>query len=326
MQTQLTLNLGIEEKVDVRSLIVHGDIERDTPKAKREHPAPEFERVLMDGADCAFRRRCGSRSQMLVLLVTQGQYYVTDERTGSRHALTTARLGTFCKGATGDALTPPWSRQPLQDYDAKGRAALVAMLGCGDFREMCKRDMVRVEAWAASRMGANAKWNLSGSWEQASLVWRLVEPTMGHNHCREALSAALRLTGFYGEGRDEASDAAVARRAEELDGNGFESDGYLIRPAAAVREILDEANAQHNCVAGFIDKYASGQTDLWLMRKTSDPDTPLVTVEVRGGTVRQAFQSHNRQVTAAQRRFLADWCEAVGYNMPSGGRMRALGA
>ena len=205
MQTQLTLNLGIEEKVDVRSLIVHGDIERDTPKAKREQPAPEFERVLMDGADCAFRRRCGSRSQMLVLLVTQGQYYVTDERTGSRHALTTARLGTFCKGATGDALTPPWSRQPLQDYDAKGRAAVVALLNSGDFREMCKRDMVRVESWAASRMGANAKWNLSGTWEHASLVWRLVEPTMGHGHCREALSAALRLTGFYGEGRDEAA-------------------------------------------------------------------------------------------------------------------------
>ena len=154
MQTQLSLNLGIEEKVDVRSLIVHGDIERETPKAKREQPAPEFERVLMDGADCAFRRRCGSRSQMLVLLVTQGQYYVTDERTGSRHALTTARLGTFCKGATGDALTPPWSRHALQDYDGKGRAALVALLGCGDFREMCKRDMVRVEPWAASRMGS----------------------------------------------------------------------------------------------------------------------------------------------------------------------------
>ncbi|MGN9233723.1 PcfJ domain-containing protein [Atopobiaceae bacterium HCP3S3_D6] len=97
------------------------------------------------------------------------------------------------------------------------------------------------------------------------------------------------------------------------------------RPAATVREILDEANAQHNCAAGFIDKYASGQTDLWLMRKASDPDRPLVTVEVRGGAIRQAFQSHNRQVTAAQRGFLADWCEAVGYRMPTGGRMRALG-
>lgn len=126
--------------------------------------------------------------------------------------------------------------------------------------------------------------------------------------------------------RHEASDAAITRRAAELGGNGFESDGYLIRPAATVGEILDEANAQHNCVAGFIDKYASGQTDLWLMRKASDPDRPLVTVEVRGGAIRQAFQSHNRQVTAAQRGFLADWCETVGYRMPTGGRMHALGA
>jgi hypothetical protein len=34
--------------------------------------------------------------------------------------------------------------------------------------------------------------------------------------------------------RHEASDAAITRRAAELDGNGFESDGYLIRPAATV--------------------------------------------------------------------------------------------
>ena len=104
MQTQLTLDLGIDPSIDVRSLIVHGDIEQDAPKAKKQQPTPEFERVLVDGAGCAFRRRCGTRSQMLVLLVTQVQYYVADERTGSRHALTTARLGTFCKGAMGDAL------------------------------------------------------------------------------------------------------------------------------------------------------------------------------------------------------------------------------
>ena len=126
--------------------------------------------------------------------------------------------------------------------------------------------------------------------------------------------------------RHEASDAAIARRAAELGGKGFESDGYLVRPAATVREILDEANAQHNCVAGFIDKYAQGRTDLWLMRGADDPDTPLVTVEVRDGRVRQAFQSHNRQVTAAQRKFLTEWCEAVGYRMPRERRMVALGA
>ena len=56
MQTQMTLDLGIDERVDVRSLIVHGDIERDTPKAKREQPAPEFERVLMDGVYSSMRK------------------------------------------------------------------------------------------------------------------------------------------------------------------------------------------------------------------------------------------------------------------------------
>ena len=54
---------------------------------------------------------------------------------------------------------------------------------------------------------------------------------------------------------------------------------YVIRPTASVREIIDEANAQHNCVAGFIDKYAQGQTDLWLMRKAAKPDESLVTIE-----------------------------------------------
>ena len=459
MQTQLTLSLGIDEKVDVRDLIVRGEIERDAPKAKREQPSPEWERILSDGSDCAFRRRLGNRSQLMVMLATQGQCYVLDERTGSRHQLTAQRLGTFCKGATGDALTPPWSTRPLHEYDGRGRAAVVSLMGCDDFLQMCRRDMLRVEPWAASRMGGSARWNLCGTWEQVNAVWRMVEPAVGHAHAREALSAALRLTGFRGEGRDfactecfrdrmhvgrlvedwgrdvtrdllrgyieasaghpdatvadflprlsmalrtfayqdiaveprraceyalsllgmpamtrhgrsynfqvwadclceqldvrgsvtdkypqnlaaiaeemeherelrrhRASDEAIARRAAELDGKSFESDGHVIRPAASVREILDEANAQSNCVAGFIDKYARGDTEIWLMRRSDSPDESLVTVEVRDGRVRQAFQSHNRQVTAEQRRVLRDWCSAVGYRAPRNWGMRALGA
>lgn len=62
--------------------------------------------------------------------------------------------------------------------------------------------------------------------------------------------------------RHQASDEAIARRAAELDGRSFESDGHIIRPAASVQEMLDEANAQSNCVAGFIDKYARGDTEI----------------------------------------------------------------
>ena len=45
---------------------------------------------------------------------------------------------------------------------------MVSLMGCDDFLEMCKRDMVRVEPWAASRMGGSARWNLCGTWEHVS--------------------------------------------------------------------------------------------------------------------------------------------------------------
>ena len=79
---------------------------------------------------------------------------------------------------------------------------MVTLIGCDDFLEICKRDMLRVEPWVASRIGANARWNLCGTWEGLNAVWRMFEPAIGHNHAREVLSTALRLTGFRGEGRD----------------------------------------------------------------------------------------------------------------------------
>ena len=459
MQTQLALELGVDQRVDVRDLIVRGEIERDAPRARRERPAPEWERVLSDGADSAFRRRRGGGSKLLVMLVTQGQFYVLDERSGERHALTAERLDSFCRGAEGDALTPPWSTRPLQDYDARGRAVLLSLLGCGDFREMCKRDMVRVDPRATSFLGARFGSTLRGEWGRVSLVWRMVEPTMGHERSREALSAALllsrprmywddeagaecfhergRVEGLVGSlGRDvtrdllrgylaksaelpagaassfipsveqvvcalarhgvsadprrvcehalslldvpfvrqlsrsnsvrlwadaidlqasvrgsvedryppnpaalvsrlecervarrhAASDEAVARRAGQLAGGSAERDGFLIRPAASVREIVDEGNAQHSCVATFIDAYARGETDLWLMRDAAHPDAPLVTAEVRGGALRQALQSRNRPVTAEQWRFVEAWCAEQGYRVQQTRRMRPLGA
>ncbi len=81
MQTQFSLSLGLEpEKVDVRSLILHDGIAEPPAAKRKEQPAPEFEAVFIDGASCAWRRTCGRSRQLLVLLVTQGQYYIKEER------------------------------------------------------------------------------------------------------------------------------------------------------------------------------------------------------------------------------------------------------
>ena len=112
-KNQLALDLGdTTAKLTVRDLVVRGEIETPAASARKPKPIPTFERTLVDGADCALRRRCGAKSELLVLLATQGQAYVMDERTGRRHALTAGRLASFCSGAHDDTLTPrgAWTR------------------------------------------------------------------------------------------------------------------------------------------------------------------------------------------------------------------------
>lgn len=132
------------------------------------------------------------------------------------------------------------------------------MLRDEDLRELLKRDMRRAETWNLNRCRPHVGMRASDTWDECGAIRKLVDPLVGHAHAREAVSSAQ---GICLEGRD----------------------GYLIRPAMSAREMMDEANAQHDCLASYIDRYASGRTNIWLMRSTNDPDTPLVTIEVRNG-------------------------------------------
>lgn len=87
--------------------------------------------------------------------------------------------------------------------------------------------------------------------------------------------------------------------------------------------MVEEAEAQHNCLATYVDAVAGGLTDVWLMRRAGDPDRSLVTVEVRDGEVRQAFRACNQVPSDGELRWLSAWCEKVGYH-PHRGRMQAL--
>lgn len=165
-----------------------------------------------------------------------------------------------------------------------------------DHRRACKHALAMLDLPAATRHGRSYNVQL---WSDSLIAQMEVRGRVEDRYLRDSHALMAELEHERELRSHEASDSAITARAEALSGNSYESDGYLIRSAASVQEILDEANAQSNCVASFIDKYAAGRTDLWLMRDADDPDTPLVTVEVRDGVVRQAFQSHNRQITAS---------------------------
>ncbi|MBR3226818.1 MAG: PcfJ domain-containing protein [Atopobiaceae bacterium] len=132
-----------------------------------------------------------------------------------------------------------------------------------------------------------------------------------------------RLEAERVERRDGAQDGRIRERAKSLAGKSYSDDAFRIRPVASASEMVEESESQHNCLATYVEAVAEGVTDIWLMRRTSDPDRSLVTVEVRDGEVRQAFRACNQVPSDSELRWLAAWCERVGYR-PHRGRMRAL--
>lgn len=84
-----------------------------TPKAPakpRKKPAgPTWEVVLSDFCDGAIRRKTSKTSRLLVLLMSQGQFYIKDEKTDEVEQLDAENLSKFFAGIN-EQLTPvPWT-------------------------------------------------------------------------------------------------------------------------------------------------------------------------------------------------------------------------
>lgn len=71
-----------------------------------------------------------------------------------------------------------------------------------------------------------------------------------------------------------------AQRKKELDKYAFEADGLLIRPCATERELVEEGDLLHHCVATYATKHANGATAIFFVRLADAPDTPYYTLEL----------------------------------------------
>lgn len=104
--------------------------------------------------------------------------------------------------------------------------------------------------------------------------------------------------------RNEETNKRIAARVPDLEKYAFTHGQLLIRPATNSLELFDEGKTLNHCVGGYSNRYAAGQIDLFLLRKVSDPDTPLCTVEVVSGKIIQARGYKNRQTNAQEEAFL----------------------
>ncbi|MFB5192775.1 PcfJ domain-containing protein [Alicyclobacillus fastidiosus] len=81
--------------------------------------------------------------------------------------------------------------------------------------------------------------------------------------------------------------AKITQRCKSLKRMQFEAHGFVIRPAVSSKELIDEGKALQHCVGTYADRYAKGETDIFVLRRLDEPDKPFYTVEIRAGNIVQ---------------------------------------
>lgn len=116
------------------------------------------------------------------------------------------------------------------------------------------------------------------------------------------------------EAEREAAIGKVVDRAKIMSKFNYSNGELLIRIAETAEEIEAEGKAMHHCVGGYVVRHASGMTNIFLIRKVSNPDKPFYTLELSEGSERKVVQCRgkcNSGMTDEVKAFVDEWIENV---------------
>lgn len=119
----------------------------------------------------------------------------------------------------------------------------------------------------------------------------------------ERLSARLRTAAT------RKNLAAFRLRRRQLRPLRFAHGDYLVRPVDSPMELISEGEQQHNCVAGYEDAHAQGDTAIFVLRRRDAPRQSWHTVEIdeKALCIRQLRGAHNADATPEAEDFAALW-------------------
>ena len=82
---------------------------------------------------------------------------------------------------------------------------------------------------------------------------------------------------------------------------------YVFIYPSCTQDIKDEATAQNNCVASYIDRVIDGNCHIMFLRKIDSPDKSLVTIEIRNNKIVQAKRRFNYPITQEDQEAIDYW-------------------
>lgn len=103
---------------------------------------------------------------------------------------------------------------------------------------------------------------------------------------------------------DETLNLKISKRLKTLDRYRFEYKGLMLRPAVSSIELLEEGTALKHCVGGYADRYARGETNLFVIRNIAELDKPFYTVEIRDDRIVQCRGLRNCNPTNEVQAFI----------------------
>lgn len=185
--------------MNVRDLILTNDQLTNTEtetgatstKRKRSKPSIEWEVVMADACDGAVRRKTAKTSRLLVLLMSQGQYYIKDEVVGTIEQVNAESLAKFLAGSPVMTVVP-WCKG-IGGGSHRAAEYFMRFVGNEDFQWLARRGLHSFSYdeghYAYSSYGLRIKREQVDSPLQR-VIAKIANDAIGHERWAELLGGA----------------------------------------------------------------------------------------------------------------------------------------
>lgn len=91
----------------------------------------------------------------------------------------------------------------------------------------------------------------------------------------------------------EKEEAIINRVIKELSKYRYADEKLIITPANSIEDLIEESKELDHCVRTYANRYAEGETAIFLIRKQQDVNTPYFTLELKNKNICQVRGKHN---------------------------------
>lgn len=90
----------------------------------------------------------------------------------------------------------------------------------------------------------------------------------------------------------------------------FTNNSMIITPANSIEDLVNESKELHHCVRTYNERYAKGETNIFLIRKCKEPNRPFFTLELsRNKEITQLRGDHNCSPNETVIHFVRQWAK-----------------